>query len=175
MAAPPRANEGTHEGTQHCIKVTVKDTGIGISEAAQKKLFGMFMKIKDARVRNPLGVGLGLAICKQLVELMGGQIWVESEYGMGSEFTFTIMVERAGTEDDLQLVEETAQQHQQDLALDVSANAAAEGGSESERGREHPGGGGQRVQHGGGQDDARVAGAHGDRRMGRLRVHRAPL
>ena len=62
----------------HCLDVCVKDTGIGISEEAQKKLFGMFMKIKDTRVRNPLGVGLGLAICKQLVELMGGPIWVET-------------------------------------------------------------------------------------------------
>ena len=44
----------------------VIDSGIGIDEQSQKKLFGMFTKIKDARVRNPLGVGLGLAICKQL-------------------------------------------------------------------------------------------------------------
>ena len=50
----------------YALSVSVHDTGIGISEAAQKKLFGMFMKIKDARVRNPLGVGLGLAICKQV-------------------------------------------------------------------------------------------------------------
>ena len=162
-------NEGTHEGTQHCIKVTVKDTGVGISEAAQKKLFGMFMKIKDARVRNPLGVGLGLAICKQLVELMGGQIWVESEYGMGSEFTFTIMVERAGTEDDLQLVEEELSQHQQDLALDVSANAAAEG----ERVRARPANILVAEDNEFNMEVVKTmleSSAHGDRRMGRLRA-----
>ena len=48
--------------TNYALSVAVQDTGIGISEAAQKKLFGMFMKIKDARVRNSLGV-LHLASC----------------------------------------------------------------------------------------------------------------
>ena len=51
------------EHHQHCLCVSVADTGIGISDDAQKKLFGMFMKIKDARVRNPLGVGLGVCTC----------------------------------------------------------------------------------------------------------------
>ena len=55
-----------------------------LTEEDQQALFGLFSKIRDKRVENPLGVGLGLAICKQLVELMGGQIWVESEYGLGS-------------------------------------------------------------------------------------------
>ena len=68
-------------------RMTIRDTGIGIDAQAQKKLFGMFTKIKDARVRNPLGVGLGLAICKQLVEMMGGQIWINSAYGVGSTFS----------------------------------------------------------------------------------------
>jgi signal transduction histidine kinase len=83
--------------TRYYILVGVRDTGIGIDENAQKKLFGMFTKIQDARVRNPLGVGLGLAICKQLVELMGGQIWVQSTYGEGSTFNFTLQV-RIGTD-----------------------------------------------------------------------------
>ena len=59
--------------THFFLLVSVEDTGIGISKEDQTKLFGMFSKIKDVRVRNPLGVGLGLAICKQLVEMMGGQ------------------------------------------------------------------------------------------------------
>ena len=53
------------------------------------KLFGLFSKIRDKRVENPLGVGLGLAICKQLVELMRGQIHVTSVYGQGTKFFFT--------------------------------------------------------------------------------------
>ena len=78
--------------THFFVLVRVADQGIGISKEDQSKLFGMFAKIKDARVRNPLGVGLGLAICKQLVEMMGGQIWVDSTYGEGSTFSFTLQV-----------------------------------------------------------------------------------
>ena len=56
-----------------------------------QRLFGLFSKIRDKRVENPLGVGLGLAICKQLVELMRGQIHVVSEYGRGTKFFFTVL------------------------------------------------------------------------------------
>jgi signal transduction histidine kinase len=59
----------------------VEDTGIGIREENMQRLFGLFSKIRDNTVDNSLGVGLGLAICKQLVELMRGQIRAESEYG----------------------------------------------------------------------------------------------
>ena len=106
--------------THYCLATSVCDTGIGIDEQPQKKLFGMFTKIKDARVRNPLGVGLGLAICKQLVELMGGSIWVESEYGKGSTFSFTLVVERAESETDIQAVEEESNAQ---LSLDAQCDA----------------------------------------------------
>ena len=97
--------------THFYILVSVCDSGIGIDESAQKKLFGMFTKIQDARVRNPLGVGLGLAICKQLVELMGGQIWVESTYGEGSTFHFTLQLEKTDSAQDMEQMAEEEMLH----------------------------------------------------------------
>ena len=96
--------EETH--THFFVLVRVADQGIGISKEDQSKLFGMFAKIKDARVRNPLGVGLGLAICKQLVEMMGGQIWVDSTYGEGSTFSFTLQLEKTESESEVIQLEE---------------------------------------------------------------------
>ncbi|MDE5966612.1 MAG: PocR ligand-binding domain-containing protein [Lachnospiraceae bacterium] len=65
---------------------SVKDTGIGIKSEDMAKLFQTFQQIDNRRSRNVEGTGLGLVITKQLVELMGGSISVESEYGQGSEF-----------------------------------------------------------------------------------------
>ena len=76
------------------LHFAVEDTGIGIRADDTQKLFGLFSKIRDNRVQNPLGVGLGLAICKQLVELMRGQIHVSSVYGKGTKFFFTVIVSR---------------------------------------------------------------------------------
>ena len=92
--------------THFFVLVRVADQGIGISKEDQSKLFGMFAKIKDARVRNPLGVGLGLAICKQLVEMMGGEIWVDSTYGEGSTFSFTLQLEKTESEAEMIQLEE---------------------------------------------------------------------
>ena len=79
------------------LQMAVEDTGIGIREEDIRHLFGLFSKIRDKRVENPLGVGLGLAICKQLVELMRGQIHVVSEYGRGTKFFFNVLVGKAGS------------------------------------------------------------------------------
>ena len=68
------------------IRISVADTGIGIKPEDQEKLFQSFQRVDEQRNRNIEGTGLGLVISKQLIELMGGRIWVKSTYGEGSEF-----------------------------------------------------------------------------------------
>jgi signal transduction histidine kinase len=67
--------------------VAVKDNGIGISREEQPRLFKPYSRIAADRQRQP-GLGLGLALSKQVVELHGGRIWVESDSGSGSTFSF---------------------------------------------------------------------------------------
>jgi len=72
------------------IHVTVSDTGIGIPEDKQQKIFEAFEQVDNASTRQYAGTGLGLAITSQLVQKMGGRIWVESTLGKGSAFHFTL-------------------------------------------------------------------------------------
>lgn len=72
------------------LKVSVSDTGIGIKPEDMGKLFQSFSQVDSKRNRNVEGTGLGLSIVQQLVELMGGEITVESEYEKGSTFAFSI-------------------------------------------------------------------------------------
>lgn len=70
------------------FRFEVQDSGIGMTKETQKKLFQAFTQADGTTTRNYGGTGLGLTISKQLVELMNGEIWVESEYGKGSRFIF---------------------------------------------------------------------------------------
>lgn len=72
------------------LDVSVEDTGIGVKKEDLGKLFQSFQQVDSKRNRNIEGTGLGLAISKRLLTLMGGSIWVESEYGKGSRFSFAL-------------------------------------------------------------------------------------
>jgi signal transduction histidine kinase len=79
------------------VLVSVSDTGEGIPAEHLPYIFERFYKVDDARSRKTGGAGLGLAIAKQMVELHGGKIWVESEAGKGSRFSFTLPGNRQNT------------------------------------------------------------------------------
>lgn len=73
-----------------CLEFFVKDTGIGIPAEHQSRIFNRFYQVENAASRQYSGTGLGLSICKAYVELLGGNIWLISEPGKGSQFCFTI-------------------------------------------------------------------------------------
>jgi signal transduction histidine kinase len=89
VAIKAEANNGS-------FHVSVRDTGPGISSADQARLFQEFQQADNAITRKKGGTGLGLAISKRIIEMHGGKIWVESQPGQGSTFTFTLpmIVER---------------------------------------------------------------------------------
>jgi signal transduction histidine kinase/DNA-binding response OmpR family regulator/ABC-type amino acid transport substrate-binding protein len=76
------------------LEISVSDTGIGISEEQQARLFSSFEQAESGTSRKFGGTGLGLAISKRIVEMMGGDIRIDSELGEGATFTFTVCVQR---------------------------------------------------------------------------------
>ena len=79
-------------GRDGFIVCSVTDTGIGMSQEDKERLFTKYFRSDDPSVRSEAGTGLGLVITKSLVELQGGEIWVESELGKGSTFAFTVPI-----------------------------------------------------------------------------------
>ncbi|MGA7243101.1 MAG: GAF domain-containing protein [Terracidiphilus sp.] len=84
------------------LVVSVTDSGIGIAPADQPKVFEKFKQVGDTLTDKPKGTGLGLPICKEIVEYHGGQIWVESRPGRGSTFSFTLPIADKNDRPDLQ-------------------------------------------------------------------------
>jgi CheY-like chemotaxis protein len=81
-------------------KFFVKDTGIGIDKKYHNVIFNIFRQVDDTNTRKYGGTGIGLSIAKRIVEMLGGEIWLESEPGKGSVFYFTIPLLTERTETD---------------------------------------------------------------------------
>jgi PAS domain S-box-containing protein len=86
--------KGTVSVTSKCVnenvQISVSDTGIGIPEEKHRSIFDPFKQVDSSSNRKYGGTGLGLALVKKYVEMHGGEIWIESEVGVGSTFTFTL-------------------------------------------------------------------------------------
>ena len=79
------------------IMVEVKDTGIGIAEEDRHKVFERFRQAGDTLTDKPQGTGLGLPICREIIEHLGGIIWMKSEIGVGSSFFFSLRAQESFT------------------------------------------------------------------------------
>lgn len=80
---------------ENMLEFFVKDTGIGVAKEKHETIFNLFIQAQDSNTREYGGTGIGLSICKKLSELLGGKIWLESEFGKGSTFFFTIPMSRS--------------------------------------------------------------------------------
>ncbi len=95
ITAEHTANQWDPDGAPEVVHVAVRDTGFGIKEEDQHKIFSKFFRAEDEEIRNAPGTGLGLNITKTLIEMQGGKIWFESEFRKGTTFHFTVPVAEA--------------------------------------------------------------------------------
>jgi len=92
IRAAQSVNKWDPEGVEDVVLLAVTDTGIGMTEEDQAQVFTKFFRSADPKAREAPGTGLGLNITRNLVEMQGGKIWFESEYGKGTTFFFTVPV-----------------------------------------------------------------------------------
>jgi len=85
-------NKWDPDGAADVVRIAVKDTGLGMKPEDQEKIFTKYFRSDDPKARESPGTGLGLNITRNLVEMQGGRIWFESEYGEGTTFHFTVPV-----------------------------------------------------------------------------------
>jgi PAS domain S-box-containing protein len=97
------------------LRFKITDTGCGINESARRKIFDAFVQASNSVARTHGGSGLGLSICKKLTELMGGDIWLDSEQGTGTTFTFTAWFQKNLQIDTNQSSTESESPEQSDL------------------------------------------------------------
>ena len=92
ITARRSTDKSSPDNGQDSVKVSIVDTGIGIAEKDRDNVFDKFKQVGDTLTDRPKGTGLGLPICKQIVEYHGGKIWVESSLGKGSVFSFALPI-----------------------------------------------------------------------------------
>ena len=115
LAVTGCTQQGRHDNL--CLEFTVYDTGIGIAPEKQGEVFSAFSQADGQVTRKYGGTGLGLTITKQLVEMMGGSIRVESEIGLGSRFIFQIWLKEVAEPEEIQR-QEACLKNQRVLAVD---------------------------------------------------------
>jgi PAS domain S-box-containing protein len=111
-----------HTGEQCQLRFSVRDTGIGMTREQSSKLFQPFTQADMSTTRKYGGTGLGLTVSRRLVELMGGQIWLDSEPGVGTTFTFTVWLGIGQQKDGGKIVPEKLT-HLRALIVDDNAGA----------------------------------------------------